>query len=124
MIENVRINMQKRKKTQSPSSSTTTSTPTTSEKTSSSSSNYSTPVKKEVVDLTNDDDGWVDSAKEFDEPASTTSMKPPRKDPIDLYSNPKKRGRGFLLENEAEDEQDEGEDDEDEEDEEGAFYNN
>ena len=119
--------MQKRRKsgkqTQSASSSTTTSTPTSSEKTSSSSSNYSTPVKKGVVDLTKDDDGWVDSAKEFDELASTTSMRPPRKNPIDLYSNPKKRGRGFLLENEDEDEQDD-EDDEDEEDAEGTFYNN
>ena len=83
VIENVRINMQLRKKVTkrgSTSSSTATSTPTTSEKSTSSSSNYSTPIKKEMVDLTNDNDGWIDSAKEFDEPASTTSMKPPKKE--------------------------------------------
>jgi len=63
VIENVRINMQLRKKITkrgSRSSSTATSTPTTSEKSTSSSSNYSTPIKKEVVDLTNDNDGRMD----------------------------------------------------------------
>ncbi len=116
------MNMQKRSKREklapSASLSTATSTPTRSEQT---SSNYSNPVKKEVVDLTNDDDEWVDSPKEFEEPASTTSFKPPRKNPSDLYSNPKKRGRGFLLENEDEDKD---EKDEDEDDEEETFDDN
>jgi hypothetical protein len=116
VIENVRINMQLRKKITkrgSRSSSTATSTPTTSEKSTSSSSNYSTPIKKEVVDLTNDNDGWIDSAKEFDEPASTTSMKPPKKNPPYCQSpasdssgssyNPNKRARGLQFEDEDED---------------------
>ena len=116
VIENVRINMQLRKKIQkreSTSSSTATLTPTTSEKSTSSFSNYSTPVKKEVMDLTNDDDGWIDSAKEFDKPASTTSMKPPKKNPPYCQSpasdssgssyNPNTCARGLQFEDEDED---------------------
>ena len=114
---------------QTASSSTACSTPTRSDETSSQSSNYSTPIRKEIplVDLTIEDDGWIDSAKEFESPASTTSMKPPRKyppicqqspasDSIESNYNTKKRGRGFLLEDYDEDED---EDEEDEEDEDG-----